>query len=82
MIRAYTPRATARRPGRAADRPFHEHLADMDMNLDLPRETTPENRVATIATAPLTDNEAWTTLAPDETILLQEWRPPRKIRTA
>lgn len=63
--------------------PFREaHLADMDMSIDFARETAPEDRVAVIATAPLTDNEEWTAFAPDELILFQDGRPVRKARTA
>ena len=63
--------------------PFREaHLADMDMSIDFARETSPEDRVAVIATAPLTDNEEWTAFAPDELILFQDGRPVRKARTA
>ena len=33
------------------------HLIDADLSIDFARVTTPEDRVAVIATAPLTDNE-------------------------
>lgn len=40
--------------------PFAEaHLMDHDVTVDFSNVTTPEDRVAVIATLPLTDNEAW-----------------------
>ncbi|MDX9699129.1 MAG: class II glutamine amidotransferase [Rhodocyclaceae bacterium] len=36
------------------------HLADADMSVDFGELTTPQDRVAVIATVPLTDNETWT----------------------
>ncbi len=40
------------------------HLADQDVTVDFARLTTPEDRVAVIATLPLTDNETWHTIPP------------------
>ncbi len=40
------------------------HLADTDMSVDFSRVTTSKDRVAVIATQPLTDNERWTALRP------------------
>ena len=40
------------------------HLADDDVTVDFNTVTTPEDRVAVIATTPLTDNETWTPMAP------------------
>ena len=42
------------------------HLLDEDVEVDFSQVTTPEDRVAVIATAPLTDNEPWTALASGE----------------
>ncbi|UCV04472.1 class II glutamine amidotransferase [Dechloromonas denitrificans] len=40
--------------------PFTQaHLMDHDVTVDFSNVTTPEDRVAVIATLPLTDNEAW-----------------------
>lgn len=36
------------------------HLADADLAVDFAEVTTPDDRVAVIATQPLTDNECWT----------------------
>ena len=40
------------------------HLKDQDVTIDFSQLTTPDDRVAVIATAPLTDNETWTPIAP------------------
>ena len=40
------------------------HLADEDLAVDFNEVTTPEDRVAVIATTPLTDNETWTSITP------------------
>jgi predicted glutamine amidotransferase len=41
-------------------------LIDSDLEVDFSEVTTPRDRVAVIATAPLTDNEEWSTLAAGE----------------
>jgi predicted glutamine amidotransferase len=38
------------------------HLKDQDVSVDFSAVTSPDDRVAVIATLPLTDNEAWTTM--------------------
>jgi glutamine amidotransferase len=48
------------------------HLIDEDMTVDFANYTTPEDRVAVIATQPLTDNEVWTRLEPGELIMFQD----------
>lgn len=40
------------------------HLADEDVSVDFSDLTTPQDRVAVIATLPLTDNEDWTLIEP------------------
>ena len=43
--------------------PFTQaHLKDQDVTVDFTEMTTPEDRVAVIATLPLTDNETWTVM--------------------
>ena len=42
------------------------HLVDDDVEVDFSQLTTPQDRVAVIATQPLTDNELWTALQPGE----------------
>lgn len=48
------------------------HLLDEDVDIDFSTVTTPADRVAVIATEPLTDNEAWTPLQPGELLLFEE----------
>ena len=36
------------------------HLSDEDVSVDFASETTPNDKVAVIVTAPLTKNETWT----------------------
>lgn len=47
------------------------HLIDEDLSIDFAQYTTPEDRVAVIATQPLTDNEQWTRFEPGELMLFQ-----------
>jgi predicted glutamine amidotransferase len=47
--------------------PFaHAQLRDNDLSIDFAAHTTPADRVAVIATAPLTSDEAWVAFAPGE----------------
>ena len=56
--------------------PFNTaHLVDDDVSVDFATVTTPNDRVAVIATQPLTDNEAWTALAPGELVLFRDGTP-------
>ncbi|BEH19775.1 class II glutamine amidotransferase [Burkholderia pseudomallei] len=47
------------------------HLIDEDISIDFAKYTTPEDRVAVIATQPLTDDEVWTALEPGELVMFQ-----------
>jgi glutamine amidotransferase len=47
------------------------HLVDADVSIDFAKYTTPEDRVAVIATAPLTDDEVWTRFAPGDLLMFQ-----------
>ena len=47
------------------------HLVDADVSIDFAQYTTPEDRVAVIATQPLTDNEVWTAFAPGDLLMFQ-----------
>lgn len=50
--------------------PFNEaHLVDRDVTVDFSQVTTPNDRVAVIATIPLTDNERWTPLTPGQLLM-------------
>lgn len=51
------------------------HLVDEDYAVDFSQLTTPADRVAVIATVPLTDNEAWTTMEPGELLLFRDGAP-------
>ncbi|WP_066569090.1 class II glutamine amidotransferase [Snodgrassella sp. CFCC 13594] len=53
--------------------PFGEaQLVDEDMAIDFSAVTTPKDRVAVIATLPLTSNERWQQLAVNELVLFQD----------
>jgi glutamine amidotransferase len=47
--------------------PFaHAQLKDEDLSVDFARNTTPQDRVAVVVTAPLTVNEEWKQMQPGE----------------
>ncbi len=48
------------------------HLSDEDVSMDFSEHAAAGDRVAVIATAPLTDNEAWTIIAPQTLLLFRE----------
>ena len=48
------------------------HLVDDDYTVDFSLLTTPADRVAVIATLPLTDNETWTPLAAGELLMFKD----------
>lgn len=47
------------------------HLMDQDVSIDFSEVTSADDRVAVIATTPLTDNEQWTTLQPGTLALFE-----------
>jgi glutamine amidotransferase len=47
-------------------------LLDADVEVDFSEVTTPNDRVAVIATSPLTDNETWTPLAPGQLAVFEQ----------
>jgi glutamine amidotransferase len=51
------------------------HLADQDVSVDFAQLTTPNDRVAVIATLPLTDNEIWRTVAPGSLLAFRHGAP-------
>lgn len=57
------------------------HLADEDVSVDFAELTTPSDRVAVIATTPLTDNEEWTTMPPGSLWLFEEGVPVAQAPT-
>lgn len=62
--------------------PFAEaHLNDQDITVDFSAVTTPDDRVAVIATLPLTDNEAWQTMPPGTLWWFEEGLPVETLNT-
>lgn len=62
--------------------PFAEaHLKDQDVTVDFREVTTPEDRVALIATVPLTDNEVWQTMAPGSLWWFARGEPVKTLAT-
>lgn len=69
--------------------PFNvAHLKDEDVSIDFSAVTTPNDRVAIIATLPLTDNEDWTRMTPgslwlfhDGAALAQRLTHPSPVKT-
>lgn len=51
------------------------HLVDQDVTVDFSELTTPQDRVAVIATAPLTDNESWTPIPPGVLMVFHDGAP-------
>ncbi|RUS99812.1 class II glutamine amidotransferase [Trichormus variabilis SAG 1403-4b] len=51
------------------------HLIDEDMTVDFSELTTKRDRVAIIATTPLTDNEVWIPIQPGELLVFQDGLP-------
>lgn len=61
--------------------PFSEcHLCDMDYTVDFSLVTNEQDRVAVVATVPLTDDEEWIELQPGELLLLDEGLPRVSIQ--
>jgi len=57
------------------------HLTDQDITIDFREVTRSSDRVAVIATAPLTDNETWTPLEPGTLALFVDGAPARLAAT-
>lgn len=57
------------------------HLTDQDVTVDFSEVTTPEDRVAVIATLPLTDNEAWQMAVPGSLLQFSEGTLVRSAAT-
>jgi glutamine amidotransferase len=53
------------------------HLKDEDVTVDFAEMTTPDDRVALVATLPLTDNEVWTPLPAERVVMFSDgvYRP-------
>ena len=62
--------------------PFaHAHLVDIDMSIDFSQYTTADDRVAVIATEPLTDNEQWTAFERGQLLWFQDGKVEGKLST-
>jgi predicted glutamine amidotransferase len=56
--------------------PFAQaHLIDQDVTVDFSALTTPDDKVAVIATTPLTDNERWTEMSAGQLIAFEHGAP-------
>lgn len=53
------------------------HLIDEDITVDFQKLTRSRDRVAVIATTPLTDNEVWTPIERGELLVFQDGLPIR-----
>ena len=51
------------------------HLSDQDVSVDFNKHTKPSDRVAVIATLPLTDNEIWQQMAPGSLLAFRDGAP-------
>ena len=51
------------------------HLMDADVSIDFTEHTTPDDRVAVIATQPLTDNETWHKMVEHEFLMFKDGQP-------
>lgn len=58
------------------------HLTDEDVSVDFCQHADEEDRVAVIATAPLTDNETWQTVTPGTLLLFRDGALAASFRTA
>lgn len=62
--------------------PFqHAHLVDVDIEVDFSKVTKPGDRVAVVATEPLTDNEIWQAYQPGELIWFQDGHIQQRTET-
>ena len=62
--------------------PFTQaHLKDEDVTVDFADVTSPDDRVAVIATLPLTDNEQWTDMPPGTLWHFEEGMPVKMLAT-
>jgi len=57
------------------------HLMDQDVAVDFSEVAGPDDRVALVATAPLTDNEAWHAIAPGTLMLFADGAPAAHAAT-
>lgn len=61
--------------------PFgHAHLIDQDLTVDFSELAGADDRVAVIASFPLTDNETWTPMAPGQLLMFAEGEPASALQ--
>ena len=58
------------------------HLKDQDLSVDFAAVTRPQDRVAVVATQPLTDNETWSAMPPCTLTLFHDGQPLLSASTA
>ena len=51
------------------------HLKDQDIEVDFSQVTTPNDRIAIVATEPLTDNERWVPFSSGQLVVFQDGAP-------
>ena len=51
------------------------HLKDQDVSVDFSELTSPDDRVAVVATTPLTDDENWTVIEPGSLMMFVDGAP-------
>ena len=51
------------------------HLKDRDIEVDFRQVTTPNDRIAIVATEPLTDNERWMPFSSGQLVVFQDGAP-------
>lgn len=57
------------------------HLIDEDVSVDFRELTQPDDRVAVIATTPLTNNETWNTIQPGTLMAFRDGQPLAELKT-
>ena len=57
------------------------HLSDQDMSVDFEQVTTPDDRVAVVATTPLTDNEQWEIIPRGQLVCFEQGEPVIRLDT-
>ena len=57
------------------------HLIDQDLTVDFSELTSPDDRVAVIATTPLTDNENWRAIVPGKLVAFKDGKVVAEIST-
>lgn len=67
--------AAAIRPITPMDLATTAHLKDQDIEVDFSQLTTPNDRIAIVATEPLTDNERWVQFSSRQLLVFHDGAP-------